>query len=232
MCRSPGGPRSAFSRTPSNGACRTGLQSTRGPRQVGAPERSFPISPPVRPSAPHLHPCSSTYRFTALRGQSSLVWCPLWTRTGGPRDLGALHRPVPALMQFGVQPWGRPPVHTSSGLTRQSSQGQAGRHLQHIPTQGRARAAGGSWRCPGDHWLGDLLSRFPRPAGGELEGMHCWAPHVQRCLCIFFQSLPSGHIQGTFELANKEENREKNRYPNILPSKILLFFLHNWGHFD
>lgn len=42
-----------------------------------------------------------------------------------------------------------------------------------------------------------------------------------------FNSLPSGHIQGTFELANKEENREKNRYPNILPSKtcccLLLF---------
>ncbi|NP_001303609.1 receptor-type tyrosine-protein phosphatase epsilon isoform c precursor [Mus musculus] len=33
-----------------------------------------------------------------------------------------------------------------------------------------------------------------------------------------FNSLPSGHIQGTFELANKEENREKNRYPNILPN--------------
>lgn len=25
-------------------------------------------------------------------------------------------------------------------------------------------------------------------------------------------------------MANKEENREKNRYPNILPSKTLLFF--------
>ena len=38
------------------------------------------------------------------------------------------------------------------------------------------------------------------------------------------QGLFHGHVQGTFELANKEENREKNRYPNILPSKILLFF--------
>ncbi|KAK2496384.1 hypothetical protein MC885_019368 [Smutsia gigantea] len=40
-----------------------------------------------------------------------------------------------------------------------------------------------------------------------------------------FNLLPSGHIQGTFEMANKEENREKNRYPNILPSKTLLFFV-------
>uniref|UniRef100_A0A4X2MCV8 Uncharacterized protein n=1 Tax=Vombatus ursinus TaxID=29139 RepID=A0A4X2MCV8_VOMUR len=39
-----------------------------------------------------------------------------------------------------------------------------------------------------------------------------------------FNSLPSGHIQGTFEMANKEENREKNRYPNILPSKTFSFF--------
>ncbi|KAG8517462.1 LOW QUALITY PROTEIN: Receptor-type tyrosine-protein phosphatase epsilon, partial [Galemys pyrenaicus] len=40
-----------------------------------------------------------------------------------------------------------------------------------------------------------------------------------------FNSLPSGHTQGTFELANKEENREKNRYPNILPndhSRVIL----------
>lgn len=41
-------------------------------------------------------------------------------------------------------------------------------------------------------------------------------------LSISFQSLPSGHIQGTFDLANKEENREKNRYPNILPSKTFV----------
>ncbi|KAM8806057.1 uncharacterized protein ACNFOS_004346 [Eudromia elegans] len=31
------------------------------------------------------------------------------------------------------------------------------------------------------------------------------------------QSLPPGYVQGTFEMANREENREKNRYPNILP---------------
>ncbi|XP_060027040.1 receptor-type tyrosine-protein phosphatase epsilon isoform X3 [Erinaceus europaeus] len=40
-----------------------------------------------------------------------------------------------------------------------------------------------------------------------------------------FNSLPSGHTQGTFEQANKEENREKNRYPNILPndhSRVIL----------
>ncbi|XP_072485162.1 receptor-type tyrosine-protein phosphatase epsilon isoform X2 [Notamacropus eugenii] len=40
-----------------------------------------------------------------------------------------------------------------------------------------------------------------------------------------FNSLPSGHVQGTFEMANKEENREKNRYPNILPndhSRVIL----------
>lgn len=36
-------------------------------------------------------------------------------------------------------------------------------------------------------------------------------------------------MQGTFELANKEENREKNRYPNILPSKILFFFFYMIG---
>ncbi|XP_026581011.1 receptor-type tyrosine-protein phosphatase epsilon-like [Pseudonaja textilis] len=34
-----------------------------------------------------------------------------------------------------------------------------------------------------------------------------------------FNSLPPGYLQGTLEMANKEENREKNRYPNILPCK-------------
>ncbi|XP_032081918.1 receptor-type tyrosine-protein phosphatase epsilon isoform X1 [Thamnophis elegans] len=32
-----------------------------------------------------------------------------------------------------------------------------------------------------------------------------------------FNSLPPGSLQGTLEMANREENREKNRYPNILP---------------
>lgn len=34
-----------------------------------------------------------------------------------------------------------------------------------------------------------------------------------------YNSLQSGNFQGTFEVANREEIKEKNRYPNILPCK-------------
>lgn len=38
-------------------------------------------------------------------------------------------------------------------------------------------------------------------------------------------------MQGTFEMANKEENREKNRYPNILPCKQFAFPLNQTNNF-
>uniref|UniRef100_A0A8D3BX18 protein-tyrosine-phosphatase n=1 Tax=Scophthalmus maximus TaxID=52904 RepID=A0A8D3BX18_SCOMX len=33
-----------------------------------------------------------------------------------------------------------------------------------------------------------------------------------------YNSLPGGNVNGTYEEANKDDNKEKNRYPNILPS--------------
>ncbi|KAK7918855.1 hypothetical protein WMY93_010139 [Mugilogobius chulae] len=32
-----------------------------------------------------------------------------------------------------------------------------------------------------------------------------------------YNSLPGGHVQGSYEEANRDDNKEKNRYPNILP---------------
>uniref|UniRef100_A0A8C5I078 Receptor-type tyrosine-protein phosphatase epsilon n=1 Tax=Gouania willdenowi TaxID=441366 RepID=A0A8C5I078_GOUWI len=32
-----------------------------------------------------------------------------------------------------------------------------------------------------------------------------------------YNSLPGGNVKGTYEEANKDDNKEKNRYPNILP---------------
>uniref|UniRef100_A0A7N8X8F7 protein-tyrosine-phosphatase n=1 Tax=Mastacembelus armatus TaxID=205130 RepID=A0A7N8X8F7_9TELE len=35
-----------------------------------------------------------------------------------------------------------------------------------------------------------------------------------------YNSLPGGNAQGTYEEANKDDNKEKNRYPNILPCEF------------
>uniref|UniRef100_A0A4X1V517 Receptor-type tyrosine-protein phosphatase epsilon n=1 Tax=Sus scrofa TaxID=9823 RepID=A0A4X1V517_PIG len=66
---------------------------------------------------------------------------------------------------------------------------------------------------------------FPIPVGHLEEEIRIRSADDCKRFREEFNSLPSGHIQGTFELANKEENREKNRYPNILPndhSRVIL----------
>ncbi|XP_016091467.1 receptor-type tyrosine-protein phosphatase epsilon-like [Sinocyclocheilus grahami] len=52
-----------------------------------------------------------------------------------------------------------------------------------------------------------------------------WPSEGQVYVVSHEQSLPGGSTQGTCEEANKDENKEKNRYPNILPydhSRVIL----------
>uniref|UniRef100_A0A3Q1H533 Tyrosine-protein phosphatase non-receptor type 20 n=1 Tax=Anabas testudineus TaxID=64144 RepID=A0A3Q1H533_ANATE len=47
-----------------------------------------------------------------------------------------------------------------------------------------------------------------------------------------YNSLPGGNAQGTYEEANKEDNKEKNRYPNILPCECTFCSIGNRFSFD
>uniref|UniRef100_A0A8C6YV96 Uncharacterized protein n=1 Tax=Nothoprocta perdicaria TaxID=30464 RepID=A0A8C6YV96_NOTPE len=58
---------------------------------------------------------------------------------------------------------------------------------------------------------------FPIPVENLEEEIRMRSADEGKLFREEFNSLPTGHVQGTFEMANKEENREKNRYPNILP---------------
>uniref|UniRef100_A0A803TI56 protein-tyrosine-phosphatase n=1 Tax=Anolis carolinensis TaxID=28377 RepID=A0A803TI56_ANOCA len=66
---------------------------------------------------------------------------------------------------------------------------------------------------------------FPIPVEHLEEEIRIRAADDGKLFREEFNSLPPGYMQGTLEMANKEENREKNRYPNILPydhSRVVL----------
>ena len=48
---------------------------------------------------------------------------------------------------------------------------------------------------------------------------------------VRLQSLPCYYHHGSFEEASREHNREKNRYPNILPCEWHAATEHNDNHF-
>ncbi|KAH0623652.1 hypothetical protein JD844_006649 [Phrynosoma platyrhinos] len=62
-----------------------------------------------------------------------------------------------------------------------------------------------------------LKKYFPIPVEHLEEEIRIRAADDGKLFREEFNSLPPGYMQGTLEMANKEENREKNRYPNILP---------------
>uniref|UniRef100_A0A8C9FFD6 protein-tyrosine-phosphatase n=1 Tax=Pavo cristatus TaxID=9049 RepID=A0A8C9FFD6_PAVCR len=66
---------------------------------------------------------------------------------------------------------------------------------------------------------------FPIPVENLEEEIRIRSADEGKLFREEFNSLTPGYVQGTFEMANKEENREKNRYPNILPydhSRVML----------